>query len=61
MPKLEIVTGPEKGKAVDLTEGKAFVFGRDASCSVQLTDLLSSRKHFQVAFEDGAYFVRDLG
>ncbi len=59
--RLEITSGPEKGKEVDLAEGRIHVFGRDASCDLQLTDLLSSRRHFQVGFEGGAWVLKDLG
>jgi hypothetical protein len=61
MAKLEIITGKEKGRRVDLAGKKTVVFGRDLGCEVQLTDLLSSRRHFRVVFEDGAYYVEDMG
>jgi hypothetical protein len=61
MPILSIVSGPEKGKKINLSRTEPAVFGRDAGCTAQLTDILSSRRHFQVLFENGSFHVQDLG
>ncbi len=44
----------------DFRFGKAFCIGRDKSCEVQIVDGLVSRKHVEVVFEDGHWWVRDL-
>ena len=55
---VRIETGSEDKR--DLRFGKPFCIGRDKSCEVQIVDGLVSRKHVEVVFEDGHWWVRDL-
>ena len=60
MPTLKILTGPEEGLAVELTQTPAVV-GRDDACEVKLTDRSISRRHAVVQRKDGSWQVVDLG
>lgn len=42
-------------------EGHAWVAGRDTSCALFIDNPQFSRRHFEIRFEEGAYFVKDLG
>ena len=46
------------GRVLRFTE--AFRIGRDQDCEVRLTDSQVSRKHVEIAFERGAWCLRDL-
>ncbi len=55
------VTVQQEGKAVsDQQFRKRFVIGRDDSCEVQILSLGISRKHAEVYFERGRWWIRDL-
>ena len=47
MGTLFVISGPNKGELFPLATNHA-VFGRDASCSCQLTDSQVSRQHFRI-------------
>ena len=56
---LTVRTGPEQGKHFPLDRCRPMHIGRGASCEILLTDLLSSRFHAVVYFEDGNWHLRD--
>lgn len=43
-----------------LVSGKVYTVGRSSSCSLPLTDHLTSREHFRVAEKGGRFYVEDL-
>jgi two-component system response regulator HydG len=56
---LAVRSGPEKGKQFALDPSRPMHIGRGSNCEVMLTDLVSSRFHAVVYFEDGDWHVRD--
>lgn len=60
MPRLVIKQGEGVGRDKVLSGG-ACIVGRDAATDFPLGDNLSSRQHFKVFQEQGAYWVEDLG
>ena len=40
---------------------KSFAIGRDATCEIRFDDALVSRRHAEVVFEGGLWWVVDLG
>jgi serine/threonine-protein kinase len=61
MPRLLIESGPQKGKCITVTGDRAVRVGRGAGVELQLTDLMTSRNHFEVWYRNGTYYLRDLG
>jgi FHA domain len=43
------------------TFGSSFKLGRDATCALHFDDPMVSRQHAQVTFEDGRWWISDLG
>ena len=61
MVQIEILTGPESGRVVDVEPG-THTFGRAAGCDVTLKDGSVSGKHLEVQVDDaGTVRFRDLG
>ena len=60
MPRLLIRRGEGMGRDHVLSGGEC-VCGRDPSTTFPLDDTLVSRRHFRVLYENGAYWVEDLG
>jgi pSer/pThr/pTyr-binding forkhead associated (FHA) protein len=58
---LQIIDGPDKGKAFQVTRAAPFTIGRAPTCSVALSDPGVSGHHAQVAFEGPALVVSDTG
>jgi len=48
-------------QAQERTFDKSFAIGRDASCAIRFDDALVSRRHAEVVFEGGLWWVVDLG
>ena len=57
---LTILNGENKGKCFNVDEHKPSTIGRDASCSICLTDKLASKKHATVSCVDGQLQIDDL-
>jgi hypothetical protein len=53
-------SGPNPGKAYDLTKNEIFI-GRDISNDVVISDAEVSRKHARVSLQAGGYVLEDLG
>lgn len=60
VPRLVIHSGEGVGRDHVLSGGECVV-GRDADATFTLEDSLVSRRHYRVVYEDGAYWVEDLG
>ena len=60
MPKIVIENGPDKGRSYPVSTAEALIAGRDPSAKIPLRDEMASRRHFEVAFQDGRFVVRDL-
>jgi pSer/pThr/pTyr-binding forkhead associated (FHA) protein len=56
-----IVEGPDAGRQIPLQEGTQVTFGRGASCNAPLSDEYISTQHARLRFQDGRWFVEDLG
>lgn len=37
------------------------IVGRDKSCDITVNDMFLSQEHFQIWFEDGVWYIADLG
>lgn len=59
--RVTIRKGEKKGKVIELLEGDNIVFGRDATCDVQLLDRGLSRTHLLVANDGESIQASDLG
>ena len=49
------------GRKQERTFDKSFAIGRDATCAIRFDDPLVSRRHAEVVFEGGLWWVVDLG
>ena len=58
--RLVCLEGPLKGKEIPLSEGP-FIIGRRDGLQLTLADGRVSRRHAEIAYEDGEYIIRDLG
>ncbi|MFZ0732780.1 MAG: sigma 54-interacting transcriptional regulator [Candidatus Sulfotelmatobacter sp.] len=58
-PRLEVVSGPLKGRLVPLTGGEVSI-GRDPSNDISLLDSLVSRKHCLIRKEEKGFRLQDL-
>jgi len=61
MPKLTVESGRDKGRFAIIGKEGTITVGRDPRCDVQLTDPMSSRRHFSITGVNGSYIVKDLG
>jgi ABC-type multidrug transport system ATPase subunit/pSer/pThr/pTyr-binding forkhead associated (FHA) protein len=55
-----IVAGPGAGKSIDLPQ-KETVIGRISPADIVISHVEVSRRHAQVMFRDGRYFIKDAG
>lgn len=58
--KLKVLQGSQAGKEIAIP-GDSFVIGRSSGCHLRPRSDLISRRHTEVAIEDGEVVVRDLG
>lgn len=57
---IRIIAGSVKGKIISVPSSD-FSLGRAAEADVHVKDKLISRKHCRLTFEDGKWFIEDLG
>lgn len=60
MAYLQVVEGVDPGRRIELPE-KRLVIGRSSECDVPLDVAAVSRQHAALLFDDGQFFVEDLG
>jgi pSer/pThr/pTyr-binding forkhead associated (FHA) protein len=60
LPRLDLRNAEGVKGCVTITEPR-FVLGRDPSCEVVLQDSTVSRRHAEILYRDGAYWIKDLG
>lgn len=58
--RLFVAEGPERGGTLELG-GAPAVVGRSRACTLVLSDPNASKEHLRIAWEDGAWVLRDLG
>ncbi len=58
--RLRIITGPEAGKAVELSRGE-LVIGRNEPAGLVINHPEVSRRHARLFFQNGSFCVEDLG
>jgi len=61
MPRLLVEKGPDRGKTVAIGVGQQIVVGRDVAANLQLSDNMSSRRHFLIAGKGSIFGLKDLG
>lgn len=59
MPQIIFKSGSEKGSVIEFDN--AVVLGRSKECDVLVPDEKVSRRHCSIIFEDGKWYVSDLG
>jgi small-conductance mechanosensitive channel len=57
---LYVAEGPDRGRSLALGSGPATV-GRSRDCTLRLSEPKASKEHLQIAWEDGAWMLTDLG
>ena len=60
MSVLTILHGPESGRSLPLSTERT-TLGRNTDCTIPLAGKQVSRQHANLYFENGQYFVQDLG
>jgi len=60
MPHISILYPEEDRQTVQFPE-TGLLIGRDFSCDLRLTDEFVSAKHCRISFENGTFFLEDLG
>ena len=60
LPKLIINEGPVPGQEIDLPQTE-MIIGRDSGCDLVFTLQAISRRHARLFFQNGEYFIEDLG
>lgn len=58
--QVTVISGPDQGKTIPIHK-KEFIVGRNLDLDLVLTDPSVSRRHFRIWFDNGAYWVEDLG
>lgn len=58
--KLKVLQGSQAGKEIKISV-ESFVVGRDSDCQLRARSDLISRRHCEIAIEDGEVVARDLG
>jgi small-conductance mechanosensitive channel len=58
--RLYVAEGPQRGLTLPLTDEPVTV-GRSRSCTLALTEPNASKEHFQVAWEEDGWVMKDLG
>lgn len=56
----ELLVTAGKSRGISVLIRSPLYVGRDSSCGLQLFDDASSRRHFRILAEEGAFFVEDL-
>jgi serine/threonine protein kinase len=56
---LDIISGPDSGRSIAVTEGKAIVLGRGQQSDVQINDPRMSRSHCTLQIDRGKLILRD--
>lgn len=59
--QLAVVRGPDKGKVWTLKANKSYTLGRSSDNVVYLSDPTVSHNHAVVQYEDGIWFIVDVG
>jgi hypothetical protein len=59
MPQLFVLGGPDVGLSFELKPGA--LLGRSPDCDLRLRDRSVSRRHARVEYEDGRWYLVDLG
>ena len=59
MPKIHILTGPDKAQAFDLKDEPLFI-GRSPHNDIQMSDITVSRRHLKIFRKRNKYFIKDL-
>jgi small-conductance mechanosensitive channel len=59
--RLYVAEGPERGRSLQLASGEPATVGRSRTCSLALSDPNASKEHLRIAWEEGAWFLTDLG
>ena len=59
MPKLHILTGPDKAQAFDVKDEPLFI-GRSPQNDIQMSDITVSRRHLKIFRKRNKYFINDL-
>ncbi|MCC6575073.1 MAG: protein kinase [Planctomycetes bacterium] len=60
MPRLLVEKGPDRGKTLSVTGHAPVTVGRDVSADLQLSDIMSSRKHFMIGCKGSVFGLKDL-
>lgn len=58
---LQVIQGPYKDQAIQLSRGLALSVGRSQACTVSFEDPQISGFHAEFTWDDGGFAVRDLG
>jgi pSer/pThr/pTyr-binding forkhead associated (FHA) protein len=58
---LRIVSGPDAGRTIDVTEGVKMTIGRGEKSDTRLTDLGVSRLHCEILWQGSKFHLVDLG
>lgn len=61
MARLIVIKGPDEGKQFDLPAGETVSIGRDRNNRLVLHDTEVSRRHAEIAPQNGTFHIRDVG
>lgn len=59
--RLIVIKGPDEGKQYDLPPGEPVSIGRDRNNRLVLHDTEVSRRHAEIAPQNGSFLIRDVG
>ena len=59
--KIEVMSGPDAGKAWELDTAQEYMVGRGVNNEIRLTDKTVSSIHARLEWQEGIWFVSDLG
>ena len=59
--RLIVIKGPDEGRQFDLPAGEPISIGRDRTNQLVLHDTEVSRKHAEIAPQNGTFRIRDIG
>ncbi len=59
--RLEVLSGPDKGKSIELGASTSAVIGSDPDAELSMTDDSISRRHAELRADASGYLLRDLG
>jgi len=60
VPQISVLYPEESRQTLPVPE-KGLVVGRESFCDLRLPDVFVSSKHCRIFFENGKFFVEDLG